>query len=1130
MPAAAVPLIVGAAAGMGAAALGASLVLAVGIGAMVASAAMALTMKTPSFGDYRSSAERQQVLRAAAADEVVVYGRVISSGLLSFAAEQEGEQDVDEWLHLAITLSAHKLHRLGAVWLGDEPAAHYSEHVSYEFHNDRQTADPYMLKHCKDWKPDMIGRGLSWLRMSLSFNPDKFPSGLPNIRAEKFGVETIYDPRDGKLKWTDNAALIILDYYRSWLQVPDDELDMPGFAMAANICDELVTLADGTTEKRYTINGEFDLPESPAKILEAMHMACAGQPTYVAGRHGIIVGAYYGPATLEIHPHQIIGNLELLAEPTLADRINTVTGTFIDPTSFQKADFPAVRESAWVEEDGGQEHAEDLDLRFVTSPWQAQRLARIVLHQRRFASTMTLSLNLSGWQYRPGVLVKLYLPALGMNGVEFRVTDWDFSLGAGVNLTLRQESAQIWADAAGKPMERPELSGLPTGGVAMPDQLRYEIEQIGETVQGRLYWRNVGQIADNRVVVQRLEPGQPPRTVLTVAAPGQSCPLTGLLMGAYTATVQAVGHSGRLSPPAAVHFDIEAPVTPIGVEVEAGNWSLALRPVWYGGPHSAATCEWWFSHIEHPIGDAMDKAKWCGIAPFMTLQGLRPDTEYFVWLRTVNAYGKSELLAAKARTAYDTDSILDMMDGEIGAEHLRAELRQPIESIQGIALDVDRIKEGVTEIAEVLEDGSLVRSLDAIKASAESAAGGALAAAVAGAESDQQRRQNVGMLTVQQEALATEQEAHAKRLLTLGAQVDENYATLVQESSVRATADLAHSRWLAQVEAKAGQNSAAVQTVSEAVASVKGEVRAGWYTKAQLNGTVAGFGLSVEMSSDGSVLSSFVIDADVFAVLSRAQGETSKRHPFVIKNGRVYINAAIMDMAEIGTLISDYIKVKRLVGTEIEGGSFRGGDIWLGENPNGQFEAYGKRWNAGIDSTGRLFGSNVYFDGGTFRGNVQAISGTFNNVTILENSDVRGTIYANKIVGDITAVRALSETKQDNSSSFTLESSGSWRTVVVFGAEIQLCLPNTEGGSGQTVIGTLEVLLDDVVVSSQRFDISGYGGCERRSCGAVLVRVPPNKRSKVTVRTLKHSVSGGVSYIAETGLLFVYKTDSGTFV
>ena len=121
------------------------------------------------------------------------------------------------------------------------------------------------------------------------------------------------------------------------------------------------------------------------------------------------------------------------------------------------------------------------------------------------------------------------------------------------------------------------------------------------------------------------------------------------------------------------------------------------------------------------------------------------------------------------------------------------------------------------------------------------------------------------------------------------------------------------------------------------MADLEGDVEAGWYTKAQINGEGGGFGLSVKLNADGTVLSSFVVDTDVFAVMSRAGGVTTKRHPFIIKNGTVYMNHAMMDTAEIGNVIAKYINVQHLKGSLIEGGSFRGGDLWLGENATGQF-------------------------------------------------------------------------------------------------------------------------------------------------------------------------------------------------
>lgn len=1269
MPAAVIPIIAGVAAGAGSA-LFVTTATAIAIGTAVASATMMITAKKPSLGDYRSASERSQVLRAAASDKSCVYGRVISSGLMSFAAEQAGEQDEDEWLHLALVLAGHKLDHIGNIWLGDDLVGSFGSLVSYELHADRQTCDPFMLANCADWKEDMIGQGITWLRISFKFDAEKFPAGLPNIKVEKFG-KTVWDPRDGQWKWSANAALVILDYYRSWLNVPDDEIRLDEFIQAANICDELVAIPGGGQEPRYTINVEFDLGEPRAKVLEAMHMACAGQPTYVGGKHGIIAGAYYGPASDELRAHQLIGGLELLPEPSSSDKINQVAGTFVDPTTFKKTDFPAVIVPQWVEEDGGQPLIEDLDLRCVTSEFQAQRLANIILRQRRAARTLTCSVNLSGWRYRPGQTIKLFIPALGIQGPEFRVADWSFSLSGGVELTLREDSPLFWADAIGQPMTRPEITELPTGGVAMPDQLRYELEQLGEVLQGVLSWQNAGRVAYNQVIVQRLEQGAAPVTVMTAQVPGQSCRINGLAAGNYVALVRAVALTGAHSPVAAVNFTIAVPATPTGVEVEAGNWALALRPLFAGGHDYSVLCEWWWSHIDHPLGEAMAKATPAGIAAYMTLQGLRPDTEYFVWLRAVNAYGKSGLIAARARTSYDAASILDVLDGEIGAEHLREELRTPIEQIPGLGESVselgsalatldqreqdvktqlenaqnqlgenyvnvslvqeqlrqridrysldfkdfrdavfsvdpttgeitmdavnavrselgaeitavsqhldavegivntcvtraelgaeferltlveqqingingtlsqtatksemDALGNRVTQVSQTLDatnatltqkaaksdldaqgqrlavaeqqisantsateanaqrieqvkaelqqadatisasitelsqtvatesgaqaqrltalealtgnhsaaitelqqvvtgDGqSLASKFEGLNASVDLAAEAEILGALGAAAEATRQRQASGQIRREQKVQADQQQALAQQQVLMRAEYAQgdstNAAAIQSEATARANADSALSQRVDTVQTKVDNTTAAVQTVATAQANTAGQVEAGWYTKAQINGAGGGFGLAVTLAADGSTMTSFVIDADVFAVLSRAAGITSKRNPFVVKNGTVYMNHALMDTAEIGNVIAKYIDVQHLVGSLIEGGSFRGGDIWLGENASGAFSAYGKRWNAGIDSNGRFYGSDVYFANGTFQGNVLANSGTLNNVTIQENCQILGKLRAEQVQGGFYAKRIYSGLGQpDNADS-------AWRTAVV---------------------------------------------------------------------------------------------------
>jgi len=1465
MPAAAVPLIAGAAAGAGAyaAVTAVTVGMALSIGTAVATATMMLTTKKPSLSDYRSASERSQVLRAAASDKTCVYGRVVSSGLLSFAAEQAGEQDEGEWLHLALVIAGHKLSRVGDIWLGDDLIGTFSDLVSYELHADRKTCDPFMLAKCADWKEDMIGQGITWLRLSLKFDPQKFPAGLPNIKVEKFGKE-VWDPRDSKWKWSDNVALVILDYYRSWLNVPDDEIRMNEFIVAANICDELVTRPDGTREPRYTANVEFDLGEARSKVLEALHMACAGQPTYIGGKHGIIAGAYYGPASDEIRAHQIIGDSELLPEPASSEKINQVTGTFVDPITFKKTDFPAVIVNEWVEEDGGLALLEDLDLRCVTSEYQAQRLANIMLRQRRAARTVTCPINLSGWRYRPGSSIRLYIPALGINGPEFRVVDWSFSLTSGVELTLREESPLFWSDAIGKPMERPEITELPSGGVAMPDQLRYEVEQIGEVIQGVLSWRNVGTIAYNQVIIQRLDPGKPPVVVLTAQVPGQSCRVNGLAAGNYVGQVRAIAMTGAPSPVASVNFTIQVPAIPVGVEVEAGNWSLAFRPVFTGGQSYGTLCEWWWSKVQLPLAEVQTKATNAGLGAFMTFQGLQPDTTYYVWLRAVNAYGKSGLFAASGKTSYDASSILDVLDGEIGGEHLREELRKPIEQIPDIAgklalvereftdlskiaervpvidqqmtglgdalaaLDdrskqaenllrdeqnhlgqmgidtvlqqdklhgkIDRVQnemgdlrdaiftvnpgtgqiemdavralrdetqasltqvnqkldaatgtlatkadhavvdaqgERLTEAEQVLDgingkltqtvtkseftseqqrltevsssldaamgqiqqkaaqstvteqgerlaaaeqritvnsdaqsalaervsglkaeleaddqtllanitevarvsteadqvlaervsgvevrtgtaegkiraleqivesDGGITAgrfdeitaTLDLTAKAADQAAEAAIANALAGDKGEQRHRQaeasirrdqqvqldlhqalasevtdlsakfegekaaTTARLTEVREVIAGVEQSTAReisRLKTDYQAADSKTAAALEESNrtlsaadqamaervtqlqatlegddqilnaaiqqtqqAQVAGDNANAEAITKVQANLNNTNAAVQSGATATANLRGEVEAGWYTKAKINGEGGGFGLSVKLNVDGTTLTSFVVDTDVFAVMSRAAGAASKLHPFIIKNGTVFMNHALMDTAEIGSVIAKYIKVTNLSAVTIENSDFKGGNAGYGRG--GPYSGWGEGWHTIIYADGTIRTNRLYAAEGSFTGEVNANRGTFNNVVMRENCQILGKLSVNQIEGDVTRVYALESYISSDRISFSIPAFSRTRNLVISGIEIY-ARGSTQGGGGDhadkeiTNSASCSITVNGSPTSDS-VSATGSGSFASTVCGRTVV-IPPNQVTSVTIAfTGGYRVRGSVAMV-----------------
>ncbi|WP_233591178.1 phage tail length tape measure family protein [Citrobacter amalonaticus] len=441
-------------------------------------------------------------------------------------------------------------------------------------------------------------------------------------------------------------------------------------------------------ERRYTINGEFDLSENKVSILEGMLAACAGDVTYIAGKHGLLVGAYYGPATEVITESQLAGDIEIMPEVSQSERVNTIKGTFVDPQQgFTEADFPSVSVSEWVAEDVV-EISQDMKLRFVTSEFQAQRLADVKLKRTRIARTMNVTLNLSGYRYRPGMYVKVNFPSIGIVNVEMRVTDWKFGVQNGVQLTLKQETADVWGDAVGKPIERPPFTQLPSGGVAQPQNMKYTVEEIGQVVQGILSWENIGQVVYNKVVIRRN--GQ---MVLSAQVPGSFTRLTGLPRNTYMAHVSAVNQMGAESPEAYLEFSVEAPPPPSHVDIEQGFFAVTMIPRLAAITNVSTQFDFWTSGGTQLSGTSTEivegNANREGMGTTWTSNQLQIGHTYYWYIRTINAFGASAFIEVPALCSMDTGSLIDLIDDSV----------QNSEAFQNIKGGVDTNLEGIMENA-----------------------------------------------------------------------------------------------------------------------------------------------------------------------------------------------------------------------------------------------------------------------------------------------------------------------------------------------------------------------------------------------------------------------------------------------
>ncbi|MFR0008291.1 MAG: DUF1983 domain-containing protein [Proteus mirabilis] len=660
--------------------LGTALIVA-GI-AVQAASAFIFKDKVPGSG-YRDQSERKQMLRSASAPETVVVGKTMMSGLLFFAEEEEGEQDENEELYMALALASHPIHKLGQIYFNDDKIEDLGNNAQYEFHNGRAEADPYLLKHAPSWKEDMIGRGLAWLRLTLRFDQEKFPYGVPNVKSELWGKE-IYDPRNEKTVWSNNGALIILDYYRHYLGVPDSDIDWDAFKSAADICDETVQTPDGKSEPRYTLNGAYELEESPASVLEMMHKCIAGEPTYIAGKHGILMQVYNGPALLTIDESQIIDTVTVTPELSLRDATNAIYGTFVDAEQqYNKTDFEPIVIEEWIEEDG-LEIKENMDYRFVTSPYQANRLANLYLRKKRAGRRIQLRMNLDGYAYRPGDVIKLELPSLGISDLEFRIADWKFHPSEGVEITLEEDGPYIYEDLASKPFVRPPFTKLPTGGVPAPINLAFVPLSVTDIVQGYISWQNVASdIRYNTVNI--LQNG---KVIQSIQVPGERVDINGLTRGTYRVEVRAINVAGAMSAPAISDFAIQAPPAPIGVEITPGMFSLTAYPKQGDSAVFGYTFEFWFSEkklTNLSENEVITKTNKIGQGNFWTQENLKAGHTYYFYIRTINSYGKSVFVEASGVPVSLPTDIFDDLDNTVreteAFKQLSEELKWNTESI-----------------------------------------------------------------------------------------------------------------------------------------------------------------------------------------------------------------------------------------------------------------------------------------------------------------------------------------------------------------------------------------------------------------------------------------------------------------
>ncbi|KPX51901.1 DUF1983 domain-containing protein [Pseudomonas amygdali] len=946
-------------------------VVGAGLAFYAASQQEKLNTKSP----LRDNEPSAQTVRSSKAPIRFILGRVSTGGVLVWAQEQSGTATEGELLHLVYVLCEGAVDGIENIYLGEEEISTYGEFASYDLIVNPTEVNPFLKANCPDWKDSQIGRGLSFLRITLKYSAEKFPSGIPEMRAVVRGRNDIYDPRTGNNIYTTNTALHILWFLRNRCNVPDDEIIFETFASAANVCDETLTNADGSVSQRYRTSCVIGADEQRPGVLQKLEASCAGNLIRVGGRWMLQVGAYYGPYDFEITEDMIIGTVSGSTESTNDSAINTVRGTFIDPEqSWTETDYPEVSVSKWILEDGG-EAAETMSFSYVPDAYQPQRLANISLRKRRAGGAISLPMNFSGYNCRPGRVVLVNLPSLNIFG-EFIVSDWSMGDNEGCTVQVKQYEAAIFDDAVGQPYNPLGFINLPSGGLGSPTGLAWSAGDVAEVVQGVLSWGPPQGIVTSYVVTIR----QGGNAVQSRAVPAtaNTLAINGLPSGAYTMSVAALGPMAR-SGEATISVSIEGPPIPESCLVQSSLDSIVLIPQNPNHALNGGTYEYFFSTNPKATSGT---AEYLGQGLSFTHNGLAFYTNYYYLIRSSNAYGKSAFLYVPASTSNDVSAYLAALAGKITETELGQKLLQKIELIEQLQDQIDSLdglkaydpKETYEKGQMVVDDGRIYQAERAVPkgtpppnavywedvgtlletanglaaqvqthtteinelngiVTAQASSMQALRAAYReddgeGELADAIKGYNSAASIVQEQMTrAAQNEATARTITQLTATVGANASQVTDLREVVSTNQASTASSLQQLSASVAsannataQNTAAIQQTATAYADTAGKLSTMWSVKMQVTQdgryVAAGFGFGIE-NTEAGLQSQFLVSADRFAIVNSMAGGAIST-PFVAQNGQLFLGPTfIMDgtitNAKIGSYISstDYVAGQR---------------------------------------------------------------------------------------------------------------------------------------------------------------------------------------------------------------------------
>ncbi|AYO83653.1 hypothetical protein EBB05_16190 [Methylobacterium brachiatum] len=294
-----------------------------------------------------------------------------------------------------------------------------------------------------------------------------FPEGAPDVRLLVAG-EPSYDPRTGVYAYTDNAAILLLDYllHESGYGLTLSEVNLSSFSDLANVCDEAIALIEpdpngAAYEARYRSWGSYDYSEQRADVLARLLAACDGELYQDASGLIAVRGGRWQAPTFTIDESMIQGWDQLEEGDEAYNTFTRIKHTYTDP--FQ--DYQPTEGDPWDDlASQAVQGVVETEKSFIRAPShsQSRRLAKIAMAKGNPRFRITgLRLSPAGLPAYGEPTVRLVLSSFGID-TTFAIMRGTLAMAGSVLTSVKLDLISLDASAyAWDPAEEGQRPLLP---------------------------------------------------------------------------------------------------------------------------------------------------------------------------------------------------------------------------------------------------------------------------------------------------------------------------------------------------------------------------------------------------------------------------------------------------------------------------------------------------------------------------------------------------------------------------------------------------------------------------------------------------------------------------------------------